>query len=173
MTVRAALAGLVATTTMLAPSLAPAADHRVAVFPFELMDTSTSTTPPKPDAVHQKRLRMITGIIAGAIAEKPGYALVDIAPVKEELAASPAFVDCTGCDTRLAAELGADLVVTGYVHKISLLIIDMAVTIRDVGTGKIVENDAVSIRGDTDESWSHGARFIADHRLLVKARAQD
>lgn len=140
--------------------------RKVAVFQFELLDTSTEDSTRKPDAEHRKRLEMITRILREAIAMKDGYAVVDTAPVREERVKMPSFTGCGGCALKLGGKLDADLVVTGFVHKISLLIIDMAVAVRDVKTGKLVEHDAVSIRGDTDKSWEEGMRFLVRDRLF-------
>lgn len=159
----ATLAALIA---MAIPASAAPDTRKVAVFEFELLDTSTQDRTRPPDAEHEKRLAMITHILREAIARENGYAVVDTAAANGERAQMPSLESCGDCALQLADKLGADLVATGFVHKISLLIIDMAVSIRDVKTGKLVAHAAVSIRGDTDESWQRGMRFLARDRLF-------
>jgi len=147
---------------------AAAETRTAAVFKFELLDTSLQDPTRKPDAEHEKRLEMITEIVRKAVAARPGLALVDTAPVQDQRAEMASFTGCSGCALKLGQELHADLVVTGFVHKISLLIIDMAVAVHDVTTGKLVEHASVSIRGDTDKSWEQGVRFLVENELFKK-----
>ena len=51
-------------------------------------------------------------------------------------------------------------------HKVSNLILSVNVVIRDVSTRERVFASSVDIRGNTDESWLHGIRYILNNRLL-------
>src|SRR5918911_947749 len=59
-----------------------------------------------------------------------------------------------GCDTKLAQQVGAELAITGVVHKISNLILNMSIYVRDSRDGHLVWQMAASFRGNTDQSWS-------------------
>jgi hypothetical protein len=74
---------------------------------------------------------------------------------------------CGGCDVKLARELGADLEITGMVQKVSNLILNINVYLRDVHTGKLVAAASVDMRGNTDESWSRATRYLIRERLLT------
>ena len=67
----------------------------------------------------------------------------------------------------LAQRLGADLSITGTVQKVSNLILNMNVYIRDVHTGKVVISMSADFRGNTDESWSRAANYLLRNRLLA------
>ena len=55
---------------------------------------------------------------------------------------------------------------TGTVHKVSNLILNINVTVRDAGSGQAVRAGSVDIRGNTDESWLRGVSYLVRNRLL-------
>ena len=73
---------------------------------------------------------------------------------------------CNGCEIDLARELGADRLAYGWVQKVSNLILNVNVVFEDVATGQTLQADSVDIRGNTDESWSRGLRYLVDERLF-------
>ena len=50
--------------------------------------------------------------------------------------------------------------VIGWVQKVSQLILNINVVIRDVETGNVMPAGSVDIRGDTDESWTRGVAYL-------------
>lgn len=89
-----------------------------------------------------------------------GLALVDLAPVAGEFNGVRNPADYDGCDARMAHRLGADFSVVSEIQKVSNLILSMNVVVRDAATGDEVRGLSVDIRGNTDESWQRGVRFI-------------
>ena len=73
---------------------------------------------------------------------------------------------CNGCDVDLARKAGARVSVIGWVQKVSNLILNLNVVIRDVGTGQRIAAGSVDIRGDTDESWTRGLAYLLRNRIL-------
>ena len=74
---------------------------------------------------------------------------------------------CGGCDLKLAQQLDADLEITGVVQKISNLILNIRLYLRDVHTGRLLVVVNADMRGDTDESWSRTMRYLVHERLLA------
>ena len=74
---------------------------------------------------------------------------------------------CGGCDVRYADQIGADLVLTGVVQKVSNLILIMNIYMRDVHTGRLVVAMNADMRGNTDESWSRVTSYLVHDRLLA------
>ena len=70
----------------------------------------------------------------------------------------------------LARGLGADLAAVGWVQKVSNLILNLNLQVRDVATGQMVAAGTVDIRGNTDESWQRGLLYLLDHRILPQHR---
>jgi hypothetical protein len=92
--------------------------------------------------------------------------VLDIAPVRD--AARHANLQaCGDCDLKLAGELGAELEITGMVQKVSNLIINLNIYLRDVKTGAMIAAASADMRGNTDESWSRTMSYLIRNRLLA------
>jgi hypothetical protein len=102
------------------------------------------------------------------IAASPDLALIDLAPQREAIARQTPLNKCNGCEEELGKALNADLVVSGVVQKTSNLILSFAVIVKDVRTGNVVRAGQVDIRGNTDETWLRGVRWLVRNRLLVE-----
>lgn len=145
---------------------ANAAERRVAVFEFELIDTSleSSTTALRTD--EQARLHLISDQLRQRLATSGHFFVVDIAPVAAEARANNLH-GCNGCDASLAQKLGADLAITGLVRKVSMLILSMSLHVREASTGRVVAVVNADFRGSTDESWSRALDWLLRNRLLT------
>jgi hypothetical protein len=71
----------------------------------------------------------------------------------------------------LADRIGADLSVTGTVYKVSNLILNMMIFVRDAKTGDNVAVMQAEMRGDTDDSWLRAVDWLVRNRLLASAGA--
>ncbi|MEH2512796.1 hypothetical protein V1291_004150 [Nitrobacteraceae bacterium AZCC 1564] len=148
-----------------APALAD--PPKAAVFDFELVDTSLQgEISGGPRADEQARLKNASDQLRKGLADSGKFLLVDIAPVSAA-AHNSNLQACGGCDVRLAQKVGADLSVTGVVQKVSNLILNMNVYIRDVHTGQMVAAASADLRGNTDESWSRAVVYLLRNRLLA------
>jgi hypothetical protein len=98
-----------------------------------------------------------------------GIEVVDTAPVESEVAAVSSLRGCNGCELPLARQLGADFAAVGWVQKVSNLILNVNLQIREVASGRLVRSGSVDIRGNTDESWRRGTRYLLEHRILPPA----
>jgi hypothetical protein len=151
----------------LAASVAMGAEPaRLAVFDFELIDTSLQGEIEGIDPADQARLRMIEAELRARLAESDRFALVDTAPVADQIDAAGVLWSCNGCELGIAERLGADLALVGWVQKVSNLILNLNVVIRDTSTREQVFATSVDIRGNTDQGWRHGIRYLLENRLL-------
>lgn len=149
----------------LLPSNPVGAAQLLALFPFELVDTS----PVPPTSGERARLEGLNGQVRQRFIDA-GFELVDLAPVASALARVSALRDCNGCDLDMARQAGAELSGIGWVQKVSNLILNINLQIRDVATGRPLAAGSVDIRGNTDESWRRGLKYLLDHRILGPAR---
>ena len=156
---------LVALLAMI-PWAAGAAPSQVAVFDFELIDTSLQgeVDGPRPD--EQGRLMRAGDQVRKALAASGQFTVLDIAPVNAAAHGSN-LQACGGCEVQLARQLGADLVITGTVQKVSNLILNMNFYVHDVNTGRLVIAMSADMRGNTDESWTRVADYLLRNRLLA------
>ena len=53
----------------------------------------------------------------------------------------------------------------GTVQKVSNLILNINLYIDEVQTGRKVLGTSVDIRGNTDETWRHGIRYLVENNL--------
>jgi uncharacterized protein DUF2380 len=143
-----------------------AAPTKVAVFDFELLDTSLQGEVDGPRTEEQGRLMRTGDQMRKALAESGQFDVLDIGPVNAAAHGSN-LQACGGCDVGYAQQLGADLAITGVVQKVSNLILNMNVYIRDVHTGQVVASASADMRGNTDESWSRAASYLLRNRLLA------
>ena len=144
-------------------STGAAAAERVAVFEPELYDTSGEGTKPE----QQHRLALLGEELRRALAASGRYEVVDIAPVARRVAEGPPLRTCPPCASDAAAALGADLGLVTVVQKVSNLILSITIVMREAGPeGAVRAMHSADIRGNTDESWLHGLRWLLRNRLL-------
>jgi hypothetical protein len=139
-----------------------------AIFPFELDDTSLQGEVRGHDAGDLARLGRLDSQLRGALAESGRYTPIVVPAGQSE----PSWWTCDGCDVDLARKAGAKVSVTGWVQKVSNLILNINIVMRDVATGQRIAAGSVDIRGDTDESWAHGMSFLLRNRILNARSAQ-
>lgn len=172
--VTTATAFMMTFTLALSPSTAMGAKDlnqvRVAVFDFELIDTSLQGEIRGADESEAARLARLGKQLRDYLATAPGVVLADIGPVRGA-AKDRKLHGCNGCAAKLAVEIGADLAVTGTVQKVSNLILNINVYVEDVTTGTVVLRASADIRGNTDESWRRGLLWLIRNRLVNFAQA--
>jgi len=148
------------------PWVARAAPSQVAVFDFELVDTSLQGEVDGPRSDEQVRLMRTGDQVRKALADSGRFTVLDIAPVNAAAHGSN-LQACGGCEVALARQLGADFVITGTVQKVSNLILNINLYLRDVHTGQLVTVMSADMRGNTDESWTRAADYLLRNRLLA------
>ena len=142
-----------------------AAKQAVAVFDFELIDTSLDGEKNGPRADEQQRIELISNTLRSRLGANDKFQVVDIAPVNAK-AHAVHLQECGGCDADLAAKVGGTLSITGTVQKVSNLILNMSIYVRDVASGRVVAAMNADMRGNTDESWSRTVDWLVRNRLL-------
>jgi hypothetical protein len=134
----------------------------VAVFPFELADTSGEAAAPDHDA----RIALATAQLARKLEQSGRYRPVDLTPLAAEVAVTAPRYECGGCWLDVARKSGAELAVLPTVHKVSTLISTMDLRVADLRSGQYIAHVQGQIRGDTETAWLRGIDFLVDERLL-------
>jgi hypothetical protein len=138
---------------------------KVAFFGFELVNTSLQ---PTTDAEKQ-RLIVVGDTLTQMLAGSGRYEVVLLSDaLKQKIERSARVTGCNGCQIEWAREAGADLAVWGTVQKVSNLILNENVYIDDARSGREFFSQSVDIRGNTDESWVRGMRYLLRYKLLEK-----
>ena len=140
---------------------ADAAPEKAAVFEFQLANLGQL---PPTDA-DKKRLPHLSDMLRDLLAKSGKYEIVPIDPVRAK-AQSEDLRACGGCADDYAKQLGAQVAVTGQIQKVSDLILNINVYIKEVGGTKPEQAYSVDIRGDNDLSFDHGIKYIVKHNIL-------
>jgi hypothetical protein len=128
-----------------------------------MIDTSNEPTDQRED--HARRLALVHDYISKGLAERKVYDVADRAPIEGDIAdilKQTYFRTCNGCETTLAKKVGADLVLTGAVNKVSTLILSMGVSITRASTGELIYRQGFDFRGDNDNSYARAAKFFVE-----------
>ncbi len=148
------------------PLRAESEKTRVAVFNFELIDTSLEGEVKGINDDETKRLVLISDILREKLSESGLYEIANLTALKPKIEDAGYLHSCNGCEVKLAGEADAQIAITGVVQKVSNLILNINVYMRDVESGEMVRSASADIRGNTDRSWSHGISWLARNRLL-------
>ena len=106
-------------------------------------------------------------MLPAKLAASDRYLVVDTEPVTERARARPG-----GCDATLAHEAGADVAVTGTVQKVSNLILNLNIYLRDAKDDPLLQSMSADFRGNTDESWSRALGYLIRNKLLAEPDAK-
>jgi hypothetical protein len=143
---------------------------RVAIFDFEMIDTSLDGEMKGTSAEEKARLAKLAPALREKLAASDRFVVVDTNSVNERAHAQN-LQACGGCDATLAHEVGADVALTGTVQKVSNLILNINIYLRDARDDRMLQTMSVDIRGNTDESWSRGLSYLIRNKLLADPAA--
>lgn len=132
---------------------------------LHLIDTSTEGALNGVRADETARIEMTDDLIAAELRAR-GYEV--ITPPAALVADIRNPVSSNGRDSKIAAELGADYAISGQVQKVSNLILSINLYIREAGTGRTLRAGTVDIRGNNDESFQRGARYLLKNIIFRK-----
>jgi hypothetical protein len=152
----------IAAALMIAGNAAAAAPASVAVFDVQFVNASLEPTTPAETA----RLAALTQQLRDALAKSGRYRVVDLGPIKEDLAKNADLAHCNGCELPLAQKAGAQQAAVAWVHKISNIVLDLNLEIDDVKTGKRMASGTVELKGNSDETWSRGLSYLLENRIF-------
>ena len=139
----------------------------VAVFDFELFDTSLEGEIRGKNPDEQRRLILISDLLRRLLSESGRFHVIDLDPARAQIADAGHIRGCNGCDVTIARDLGAELAVTGVVQKVSNLILNINIYMRDTRSGELAKAMSADIRSNSDESWSRGVSWLVRNRLLT------
>jgi hypothetical protein len=139
---------------------------KVAFFGFELINTSLEQTTP----AEETRIKQLNDIYRDMLEKSGHYQFVPISPaIQKQIEESTKISTCNGCQLIWAREAGADLAAYGEVQKVSNLILNLNVYMQESKDGHQYFGRSVDIRGNTDETWQHGIRYLIKNYLLAAA----
>lgn len=163
---RASLAGAPASP------VAATAQVRLAVFPFELDDTSAGADITGATASDATGLADTTEAIRQLLAQSGHYRLVDAGTAGADAGKANALHDCGGCDAQIARGLGAEQSLLGVIRRVSRTEYTVRFQVRDSQSGAVVAGAESGLRMGANYSWSRGAARLVRDRLLEGGERQ-
>ncbi len=158
---------LIAATVQSAKATADA-PKKIAVFNFDLIDDSQEGEMNGIRADETQRLILISDELRRLLKADGRYEAVDLSSISADIERLKPMYKCNHCEDELARKVGADYVMIGTVQKVSNLILNLNLYIKDVKADKIIRGMSSDIRSNSDDSWMHGIRYVAKNQLFAE-----
>ena len=152
------LPALAAETNLSAPKSA-------AVMDFELIDDMRDYETEDAKAAQERRLALVSNALRHEFDQRGMYRTADnnaAAKLITDQKALQNLRNCNGCELDIGRALGTDVVILGWVQKVSNLILNVNIEVKDVTSGKTLYTKSVDLRGNTDKSWLRGIHYMVD-----------
>jgi len=148
--------------------VATSAPIKLAIFDFELDDSSAAPSETPSDATE---LAKTTDAVRELLTQSGRYVAVPIGNDVADAVKTHKVRDCDGCDARIARDQGADQSLVGVIGRVSRTEYTVSFRLRDARTGAVVAGADSGLRMGANYSWSRGAaRLVRDQLLEVQAR---
>ena len=131
---------------------------------FEIEDDTVAQGGVSDTAGQERRLQLVADILRADLGQRGQLQVVDNTLSRELIARTRALQplhECNGCEIEIARALDADLVLVGWVQKVSNLILNVNAGVKDVRTGHTLLIRSVDMQGNNDASWERAARRLA------------
>lgn len=133
------------------------------VLDFDLLDDHPSTEP-QAQAALQRRLRQAREDLEEQLQAQRLYRIVPLQGARalmDKLRNEQEFMHrCEDCARQVGQQLDTDYAITGWVQKVSELILNFNIEVHDVRGKRVVLSKSVDMRGNNDESWQRAVRFM-------------
>jgi hypothetical protein len=146
---------------------AQAETKKIAVFNFDLIDDSQEGEMNGVRKDETQRLVLSSEELRRLMKADGRYELVDMTALAADIERVSPMYKCNGCEDELARKVGADYLMIGTVQKVSNLILNLNLYVRDVKAEKIIQVMSSDIRSNSDDSWMHGIRWVVKNQLLA------
>lgn len=143
------------------------APKKIAVFNFDLIDDSQEGEMNGVRADETQRLVLISDELRRLLKADGRYEAVDLSSIAADIERLKPMYKCNHCEDELARKVGADYVMIGTVQKVSNLILNLNLYVKDVKADKIIKGMSSDIRSNSDDSWMHGVRYVVKNQLLA------
>ena len=144
---------------------------KVAILPFDIRDAEIDGDPfARPKDTDIARMRLIADELKKLMETTKTYEVVDLSAYAADIDKASPFNKCDGCEVEIAKKAGAEFAITGFIDKLSDALISMQLFMRDTATGEMKKTMSAEIRGNTDELWLHGIRYLWKNRFVAETK---
>ncbi|MCG7905733.1 MAG: DUF3280 domain-containing protein [Candidatus Thiodiazotropha taylori] len=134
--------------------------EKLVVLPFEIVD---NTPMPGGQERNQKMLDKLTRYIGDSIQQAGLYQVVSQNQVNSAVEDANLGTDirnCNLCEYDLARQVEGEKVMTGWIYKMSILVLTMHIEIKNVTDERILISKAYDFRGDNEKAWLRAAQYM-------------
>ena len=142
-----------------------AAPKRAAVMDFELINEMRDYETAESTAAQQHRLQLIDEALRNEFEKRGLYQVADNAAAAKLIADQKSLHDlrqCNGCEIDIGRALHADVIVLCWVQKVSNLILNINIEVKDVRSGNTLYTKSVDLRSNSDKSWLRGIQYMVN-----------
>lgn len=136
-----------------------------AVMEFELIDDMREFESAAVLDAETGRLALISEELRTELNQRALYRVVGNAAATDLIASFKALQElreCNGCEVEIGKALGVDVVIVGWVQKVSNLILNINIRATDAHSGAALYARSVDLRSNNDQSWLRGIRYMVD-----------
>jgi hypothetical protein len=144
---------------------------KIAVFDFELQDSSPGGGIIAQDERDTRYLTEATEMAERLLVESGRYVLVDTEGAGIEAEAPRGIRNCDFCEAPAARKLGAEQAMLGVVNRISRAEYTLLIRVTDAQTGAVVSSDFTNLRMGSNDSWPRAVRSLMRQRMLAAPAA--
>jgi hypothetical protein len=137
-----------------------APNDKLVVLPFEIVD---NTPMPGGKERNQQMLDRLTRYIGEQINRSGLFQVILQDRVNEVVKSARLGTDihnCNQCEIDLAKQIDGEKVLTGWIYKMSILVLTMHIEIKDVATEQVMIRKAYDFRGDNEKAWLRAADYM-------------
>jgi hypothetical protein len=142
-----------------------ASPKRAAVMDFELINEMRDYETTESRSALQQRLLLIDQALREEFEKRGMYQVVDNAAAAKLIADEKSLHDlrqCNGCEIDIGRALQADVIVLGWVQKVSNLILNINIEVKDVASANTLYTKSVDLRSNSDKSWLRGIQYMVN-----------
>ncbi|MBB2964374.1 DUF3280 domain-containing protein [Methylobacterium sp. R2-1] len=150
-----------ASAVLLVTTAAHAEPPKAAVFDFQLANLGAQS----PTDADRARLGPLTDLLRQQLQESGRYQIVSTDAVRAEVERGSDLRKCGGCAEDYARKLKADVAITGEIQKVSNLILNINVYVKDLKADTPEQAYSVDIRGDNDTSFDRGVKYLVKNKM--------
>jgi hypothetical protein len=155
-------------TISLAADPQPAAKVKIAVFDFELEDTSAGGGIIAQDSYDTTYLAESTAKAKSMLEESGRYVAVSTANADLEATKKFGIRNCGNCEAGIALKLGADEAMTGTVTRVNRTEYTLLIRILDAHTGSEISTSYTNLRMGANYAWPRGVKWLMENQVLTK-----
>jgi len=141
---------------------------KIAVFDFELEDTSAGGGLIPPDSYDIQYLGQSTEQAKRLLTESGRYELVRTDQADLTATKQHGIRNCGDCEGKIAQQLGSHQAMLGVITRINRTEYTLLIKITDAQTGSVISTSYTNLRMGANYAWPRGVKWLMENQVLRK-----